>query len=123
VNVKVDYIRPRYDNLREWCEGINNVYIGRRAIVFIDGVRYPPENSPWANTFKITGNTTREQVIAKYRKYILAKLRQGELDITDLYGKRLGCWCKLPDEEVPCHGDVLLDILDYYLKYEEYPAK
>lgn len=121
VNVKVAYIRPKYDNLKEWCSDKNNLYIGRRGIVFVDGVRYPPVDSPWANPFKITNEMTREMVLIKYRTYILTKLKSGELDIADIYGMKLGCWCKDPKIEISCHGDVLVDILDYYLKYDEYP--
>ena len=40
VNVKVKYIRPFYNNLKEWMEDENNVYIGRKGVVFIDGKRF-----------------------------------------------------------------------------------
>jgi len=53
VNVKVAHIRPKYNNLAEWMADPNNVYIGRRGIVFIDKVRFPKENSAFANPFKI----------------------------------------------------------------------
>lgn len=118
VNVKVAHIRPKYDNLKDWCENKRNLYIGRKGIVFIDNVRYPSYDSPWANPFKISDEFNRDQVIIKYRKYILVKLRSGELDIADIYGKRLGCWCK-PDA---CHGDVLIEILEYYLIHDTYPT-
>lgn len=36
VNVKVANIRPRYNNLAEWMADENNVYIGRKGIVFIN---------------------------------------------------------------------------------------
>ena len=45
VNVKVSYIRPQYNNLKEWCEDSNNVYIGRQGVVFVDGQRYPKQAS------------------------------------------------------------------------------
>lgn len=54
VNVKVAYIRPKgYDNLREWIKDKNNVYVGRKGIVFINGERFPKELSPFANLFKV----------------------------------------------------------------------
>ena len=59
VNVKVQYIRPQYDNLKEWMENPSKytegifTYIGRRGIVFIDGVRYPSKDSIFANPYKI----------------------------------------------------------------------
>lgn len=35
VNVKVKYIRLNYDNLKIWNKSNDNVYIGRRGIVFV----------------------------------------------------------------------------------------
>lgn len=106
VNVKVAHIRPQYTNLKEWIEDPQNVYIGRGKIVFIEGVRYPPQDSIWANPYKITGEKRREDVIREYQAHLEEKFAQGKITLTDLenlQGKRLGCWCK-PE---PCHGDVL----------------
>ena len=44
-----------------------NVYIGRRGVVFIDGKRFPPQDSPYCNLFKLEG----ENVIEKYEKFII----------------------------------------------------
>lgn len=61
----------------------------------------------WGNPFKIGDNGTREEVIEKYRKYILSnKLLM--LDVHTLKDKVLGCWCK-PEA---CHGDVLAELAD-----------
>lgn len=108
VNVKVANIRPKYKNLKEWCEDPDNVYIGRRGIVFIDGVRYPPQDSVYANPYKVGKDGTREEVIDLYRDYIIDKISSGEIVIEHLYGKNLGCWCK-PEA---CHGDVLLKLVE-----------
>ena len=113
VNVKVEYIRPQYSNLREWCEDPQNVYIGRRGIVFVNSRRYPEADSKFANPFKISrdGRETREDVIQRYRVYITDKINNGDItreDLDNLRGKNLGCWCR-PEA---CHGDVLLDILN-----------
>lgn len=107
VNVKVAHIRPAYRDLKEWCEDPNNVYIARRGVVFVDGVRYPTADSPFANPFKISKSCTREDVIEKYRAHIKKKIAAGEADLDDIRGKTLGCWCK-PEA---CHGDVLLELL------------
>ncbi|KAG0042963.1 hypothetical protein BGZ83_011989, partial [Gryganskiella cystojenkinii] len=66
VNVKVAFIRPKYKNLKEWMDDPNNIYIGRRGVVFVDGERYPKQDSPWANPFKINAKTTRAQVLSQY---------------------------------------------------------
>jgi hypothetical protein len=49
----VSNIRPNYKNLEEWCNDPNNVYIGRKGIVFIDSERYPKYDSIWSNPYKI----------------------------------------------------------------------
>lgn len=41
INCKVEFIRPQYNNLQEWMNDENNIYIGRKGIVFINGVRFP----------------------------------------------------------------------------------
>ena len=76
-----------------------DVYIGRA------NPRYRLPRSKWANPFKIGPDGDREQVIAKYRAYVLSRP-----DLVaarpELQGKVLGCWCAPP----PCHGDVLADL-------------
>lgn len=118
VNVKVKYIRPKYNNLKEWCEDPNNVYIGRKGVVFIKNEetgkkeRYPKQDSKFANPFKLKKGTSRDQVTEKYNMYLRNKIRKEEITLEDLHnlkGKTLGCWCK-PDK---CHGDVLLEILKF----------
>lgn len=112
VNVRVQHIRPRYANLMEWMNDDNNVYIGRKGIVFINGERFPKDNSIWANPFKISENETRESIINKYEKYIREKIIKENLhdDLKKLKGKNLGCWCK----PLACHGDVLIKIIKEY---------
>lgn len=110
VNVKVKYIRPKYNDLREWMSNEKNVYIGRANVVFIDGQRFPDEPSEFANPFKVGKDGTREEVIQKYELYIREELKNNnELvnKLKTLKNKTLGCWCK-PE---PCHGNVLLKII------------
>ncbi len=107
VNVRVAYIRPEYQNLKDWCEDPNNVYIGRKGIVFVDGARYPTHDSVWANPYKLN-DMTREESLEKYKNYIQAKINNNEVDIEELRGKTLGCWCKPQN----CHGDILKEILE-----------
>jgi len=61
--------------------------------------------SKWGNPFKIGEDGTRDEVIAKYRKYFL---QTPELmsSLHEIRGKRLGCCCK----PYPCHGDVLAEL-------------
>jgi len=71
-----------------------DVYIGR--------------GSKWGNPFPIgVKYGTREQVIVKYRDWILTQ--PGLLNsLHELEGKRLGCWCS----PLPCHGDVLIELVE-----------
>lgn len=76
-----------------------DVYIGRKT-------RDMPR-SIWGNPYVIGKDGTREEVIEKYREYIMGKpelLKQLE----SLRGKKLGCWCK-PQK---CHGDILIELLE-----------
>jgi hypothetical protein len=109
VNVKVMHIRPKYNNLKEWMADTNNVYIGRRGVVFVDGQRYPAEDSVWANPFKVGKEYTREEAIRAYETHIRAKIERMNLwdQLDALRGKHLGCWCA-PDA---CHGDVIAKLL------------
>ena len=61
--------------------------------------------SKWGNPFSIGKDGSREEVIAKYRDYIMLK---PELlaDLPELKGKILGCWCS----PLACHGDVLVEL-------------
>ena len=81
-----------------------DVYIGRACNM--GGWKLP--QSKWHNPYsvKIYG----ENAIPLYENYI----RQSPLmnEIEELCGKRLGCWCK-PN---PCHGDVLVKILQERIK-------
>lgn len=109
VNIRTACLRlTGYDNLQEWMKDPNHVYIGRGRVVFIDGVRFPSEDSIFANPFRISEETdvSREESVNRFRSYI----RKSPLllkELESLRGKTLGCWCK-PKK---CHGDVLLELL------------
>ena len=116
VNVKVEYIRPKYNNLEEWMEDCY-IYIGRKGIVFINNERYPKKDSVWANPFKISKKMTREMVLPAYKNYIINKLDNCIIsrdELMNLNGKVLGCWCKHPICKISCHGDILIELLTKY---------
>ena len=74
VNVKVKYIRPKYENLKKWTQDPDNVYIGRKGIVFIkneDGKkqRFPKQASIFHNPFK------GDNVCEKFEMYIRKRLK------------------------------------------------
>lgn len=63
--------------------------------------------SKWSNPFHIGLDGTREEVIAKYRAWIV---QQPDLmaALPELKDKTLGCWCK----PQACHGDVLAELVE-----------
>lgn len=67
--------------------------------------------SKFANIFPISGTDTREIVVEKYKNWLWQQIKEGKITLEDLLsleGKDLVCYCKQPDKEVACHGDVLL---------------
>ena len=70
-----------------------DVYIGR--------------GSKWGNRFVIGRDGSREEVIAKYRAWIL-KNDYLLSCLSELKGKVLGCYCK----PLACHGDVLVELAE-----------
>jgi hypothetical protein len=62
--------------------------------------------SKWGNPFSIGKNGTREEVITKYKEWIV-KQPQLMADLKELKGKTLGCWCY----PKPCHGDILIELV------------
>jgi hypothetical protein len=93
-NVKVKFIRQNgFNDLKEWMDDDKNIYIGRSGIVFIDNQRFPKTNSPFANPYKIDKNTTRSEVIQKYKTYIIEKLNKHpdlKTELIKMKGKNLG---------------------------------
>lgn len=112
VNVKVQYIRPKYRNLKEWMASEDNVYIGRCGVVFIDGKRFPPVSTGgkggiFANPYKVGRDGDLDEVLKNYEEWLKEEINAGRItksQLSALKGKNLGCWCK-PNK---CHGDVLL---------------
>ena len=69
-----------------------DVYIGRPSV--------------WGNPFVIGRDGDRDEVVAKYREWLLGQPVLVAAARADLKGKTLGCWCK----PAACHGDVLLEV-------------
>lgn len=113
MHVCVANLRPKWNNLKEWMEADpNHIYIGRGGPVFIDGARFPKNDSPYANCVKISKDKTREQAIRAFQEGLRAKVKAGKVDL-DAYLKPFvnpnvvpGCWCA----PLPCHGHFLVAI-------------
>lgn len=42
-----------------------------------------------------------------YKDYVLHEISLGVIDISNLTGKNISCWCKIGN---PCHADILLGL-------------
>ena len=122
INISKTHIPQQYKNAKYWCENNNHVYIGRANSEVIDGNNWPEISSDWCNPYKINKYNTREQVIEKYKHYIINKLIENNYNLCLLFkklrGKVLGCWC-VP---LQCHGEVLIQIINAFPEnYEPCP--
>ena len=67
---------------------------------------YVGRPSKWGNPFIIGKDGTREEVIAKYADWLDGMVYNGILDLDELMGKNLVCWCS----PLLCHADILLEL-------------
>lgn len=61
--------------------------------------------SKWGNPFLPGDYIDIGDCLADYEVHIREHIRSGHLDLAELKGKDLMCWCRL---DAPCHADVLL---------------
>lgn len=106
--IKVEYLRKiGYNNLVQWLENKDHVYVGREFSFFVDGAK----KSIFCNPFTVK-NYGRERCLEMYAKHLEENIVKNYKDeFLSLKGKTLGCFC-LPNEE--CHVDVLLRCLEKY---------
>lgn len=87
-------------NVRDRVDGA--VYVGRAA------PRAGLAGSPFANPFRVDVDGSRDDVVARYREWIL-----GETTLLDrlheLHGRPLACWCP---PGLACHADVLVELVE-----------
>jgi hypothetical protein len=63
--------------------------------------------SKWGNKFEIGKDGTRDEVIEKFREWLLSQPELVAECKRELKGKILGCWCA---PKLRCHGEVLAEI-------------
>ncbi|WP_431040924.1 DUF4326 domain-containing protein [Streptomyces sp. P1-3] len=63
--------------------------------------------SPLACPFRPGPDGTREEVVERYRAYLLERPELLAL-LSSLRGRRLGCWC-VPER---CHAEVIAELAD-----------
>jgi hypothetical protein len=77
---------------RGWKMPADAVYVGRPT--------------RWGNPYPIA-EYGRELALANFRRRIVGLQAINALDLSELRGKDLACWCRLDQS---CHADVLLEI-------------
>lgn len=71
-----------------------------------NGSVYVGRPTQWGNPYQEGRDGTREEVIAKYREWLLARPNLVAKAKRLLRGKDLVCWCA----PLPCHADILLEL-------------
>jgi hypothetical protein len=99
-----------------------DVYIGR-AMPSARDVRCRTA-SPFANPVRIRKGVNRAESLVRYESLMRTRLASRKrnlwlLRLRQLCGKRLGCWCK----PKPCHGDVLVKLINEFLCSEPRPPE
>lgn len=78
------------------------------------GAVYVGRPTKWGNPYRIgwplvpgigMPGMTGEEVLHWYERHLDLEIAAGRLDLEELRGKDLACWCPLG---APCHGDVLI---------------
>jgi hypothetical protein len=64
-------------------------------------------STKWGNPFKIGVDGNREEVLRKYRTWVMQKLADQPGFLAPLRGKNLACFCKMTE---PCHAEILLEL-------------
>ena len=70
------------------------------------GAVYIGRPSKWGNPFVIGKDGNRNEVVDKYRKWLMDRPELVAAAKRELFGKDLVCFCA----PKTCHGDVLLEI-------------
>ena len=60
----------------------------------------------WGNPFSVE-TYGRKVAVEKYGQRLKQLIAEGEIDLSELRGKNLACWCGLNEA---CHADVLLEL-------------
>lgn len=90
-----------------------DIYIGR----YHKSDKFELKKSKWCNPYKLSDyNNDRNKVIEMYKEYLVNN-KELMKDLGELRGKVLGCWCK---GKGPCHGDVLVELLNNQTKITDY---
>ena len=79
--------------------------LNKRTSGVPQGAVYIGRPSKWGNPFVIGQHGSRDEVVSKYRSYVLQQPHLMRA-LPELKGRDLVCWCA----PCACHGDVLLQL-------------
>lgn len=105
VNYKAMHIRDVNNYIGVFEDGDHKVYNKKSKDIPSDAV-YIGRPTKFGNPFQIGKDGNREEVISKYRQWVMCQPELLKAIKEELKGKDLVCWCA-PD---PCHGDVLIEL-------------
>lgn len=74
----------------------------------------PPKFGCFGNPYPVE-KYGRERCLELYREYFDKRVKEDTVfreAVLALRGKKLGCFCKNPDKEVACHGDIIKEWLE-----------
>lgn len=93
MNEDIKPVRVQYSRKHKLVSpnGLPVVYVGRPT--------------KWGNPWKVDNNLKLEDVLVLYETRMNVLIEKKFLDISELRGKNLACWCPL---DKPCHADILL---------------
>ena len=103
-------IKRKHPDLNEWRRNGRYVYIGRPSVYgnpfshygYLSNVIIVPTQAAAVEAYRQWVRGEKWQHVEPTRRKTLLKL------LVNLRGKVLGCYCK----PGPCHGDVLLELLE-----------
>ena len=112
INVRVAELRKnkcvccqrKYNNLKEWLENPNHVYIGRR-VHYVDATF----NSEFMNPFQVKKYGIDNSLKLYSESLDSEKIKKAK---ETLKGKVLGCWCVVGTVSGSCHGKILQTIIN-----------
>ncbi|ORY36662.1 hypothetical protein BCR33DRAFT_770150 [Rhizoclosmatium globosum] len=121
VSVKITYLRPKYNHLKQWYETSGNVLVTRagRVNYKVDETGetrvFGYKASPWANPFKVK-EYSLDECLSRFQEH-LRRLLEDPVVLTEFLkladAKEIGCFC-LPGDG--CHRNVILKMLEEKLE-------
>ena len=73
-----------------------------------ENTKYVGRPTKWGNPYLVDFGNDLKNVLDQYKIHIQNKIDSGLLDLNELIGYDLACWCNI---NKPCHVDILIDLI------------